>query len=63
MVRLKATTKARAAAELKKVIEEVQKEIENLPTDSERYKRLNERKDALTPLLWSMQNIAEDRTV
>lgn len=63
MVKLKATTKARATAELEKVIEEVQKEMENLPTDSEKYKQLNERKDALTPLLWSMQNIAEDRTV
>ena len=62
MVKLKATTKAKAMAALEKVIDEYNRELTEMKDSEERWTAKGER-DALQALLWSMENIAEDRTV
>ena len=62
MIKLKATTKAKAMATLEKVIGEYDRKLSGMKDGEERQTATEER-EALQALLWSMENIAEDRTV
>lgn len=62
MIKLKTTTKAKAMSTLEKVIGEYDGKLSKMEESEERQTATEER-EALQALLWSMENIAEDRTV